>query len=121
MASQTVGHPVRAVALGDGAEVEHDARGLFDNLVLSLQLFHLHLLITHQLSEAVELLLAGHLSLFESESPGVDQRGHGDVEGPVRLFRHLSGEGIELAEHPVQCRLLPLVDGRHHRLRVEGR
>ena len=66
-------------------------------------------------------MLRGHLLMLEAETPGIDQRRHGDVESTLRLTRHFHRLREHLDEIGIERHLTVLVDSRDHRLLVERR
>ena len=121
MGHEQARHAVRAVALGDGAEVEHHPRPLEAHILTSLRPGQADVLHADQSSEAVYLMVVGHLLVFESEAPRVDQRSHSDVEGAVALLVDLLRQLIDLQEVVTERGPLALVDEGDGRLRVEHR
>ena len=81
-------HAVHAVAFCNRSEVNRDARFVF---LQGAVRFECQVPASHELSEAVNVLLCGERSAFIAESPGVDQRHDGHIKCAIGLFRHLHG------------------------------
>ena len=63
----------------------------------------------------------GLMSVFETKSPGIHQRSHSDVKGPIGLTRDGHGLLKHLEKHLVGHHFPIFVDGRDNAFLVEGR
>ena len=72
--------------------------GLVD-INLPVVLCELYMLIVHQLAQTIDDLLGGRDAPFESESPFVDERCHGDVKSSTGLSRGFFSQFENIREH----------------------
>ena len=87
---------VHRVALADAAEVELDAGAVeADRPGGAVQL---DVPVADDGERPGELVLGGHAALVAEEAPGLHERPHGDVEGPVRLAAPAQALGQEVEE-----------------------
>ena len=111
-------HYVTTVSLGYGRAVEHDARILFQYVIVGGEL---HLLVAYCLSQVVDDLFVGFHTFLETESPFVDQWGNGNVEGSVGLVGDVLCQEENLCKHRVDYRVLVAVHLRDNGGLVEWR
>ena len=73
-------HAVGGVALGDAAKVDGAARVQRDGGTVLMDMLR-----THQRQQGVDLRLRGDVGGVGGDGPQLYQRGHGDIEGTIRL------------------------------------
>ena len=117
LALEHEGYLVNGISLGYGRAVEHDAGVSLDYLPAH----ELHLVHAHDGAHTVNLDRGGEVALAETESPGVDQWCHGDVERSVGGVMHLTGKGEDADEVVVNLHISVLVYCGYDALLVEGR
>ena len=73
------------------------------------------------MTQTVDGVWGGFCTSFEAETPRVDQRCNGDVEGTIGFFRYLFGQLKYFEKHFVGRNRLVSVDSRYNRMLVKRR
>ena len=111
-------HHIDGIALGHGTARQHQPGVVLADAPVRAEA---HPPVSGERQQAIHHAAVREGPVAESESPGVDQRGDGDVESPSRLGRHLLAAAEHVGKERVGYYRFVAVDACDDRRVIEGR